>query len=193
MSTQRTTRGDTSVDSIRAKLWSCGFKVSSNTIKNFVDYIADQEDIMYDSDTSEMQSTTSTIEDIHPTTKTPHEPSHATTKSATETTDTTAGQLMEHRLTVIEQEIASLQHTLDAFIAEEEKEQDTTWHCSAVNIHPEDDTIAEETESLHQERKETPPKGRIKHARKSDPVSMYHKMQSLWCKNKFLAHNQPRN
>lgn len=184
MSAQRTTRGGTSVDrSIRAKLWSCGFKVSSNTIKNFVDYIADQEDIMYDSDTSEMQSTTSTIEDIH-----------STTKSATETSDATAGQLMEHRLNVIEQEIASLQHTLDAFIAEEEKEQDTTWHCSAVNILSEDDAIAEETESLHQERKETPPKGRIiKHARKSDPVSMYHKMQSLWCKNKFLAHNQPRN
>ena len=182
------------MDSIKTKLWSCGFKVSSNTIKNFVDYITDQEDTMYDSDTSEMQSTTSTIEDIHPVTKTPHVSSHATTESATEKNDGTVGQSMEHRLTVIEREIASLQHKLDAYIAEEEQEQNNTLHCHALSIQSEDDDdVIEETESLHQERKETPPKGRIKHARKSDPVSMYHKMQSLWCKNKFLAHNQSRN
>ena len=183
MSTQKT-RDGASMDSIRAKLWSCGFKVSSHTIKNFVDYIADQEETMYDSDTSDMQST-STTEDIHLPTKTP---SHTTTDH-----NGTSEQSMEHRLTILEQEIASLQHKVDAYIAQEEKEQDDGYGYRILDMHPHHETIADSSEPLHQGLQETPPKGRPKHARKSDPVSMYHKMQSLWCKNKFLAHHQSRN
>lgn len=166
------------VSELRSKLWSSGYKLSSNKVDDFLRYLVDRNMVDLDEDKSgeEESDNETTISCIAQQRCS----SHGTTKQHQH--QSTQYEDLEDLVAAMEQEVQLLETRVLQFAS-------PSW-METEKIRPDinEATISIATSSASQDVKSTamhssPPRRR-KTSQKSDPVEMFHKMQAIWAKQK---------
>jgi hypothetical protein len=148
-------------ESLRSRLWSTGYKISSKRMDQFLDYLIDKdmvtEPTYYEGEEEEEEN------NMHEGLQT-----------------TSNGDMLEHMVDILE-------HNMNILT------QSIIKHCNKIPSFPkppEDwmNNNSHMNQSLYEQQPQEPAhektRTRNNKKKKSDPVLMYHKMQSIWSKNR---------
>ena len=166
---------------LRAKLWDSGYKLSSKKIEAFLDYVADSAM----SDTAAIEEDVDDVDDVDPVKGSL--PKAAGGEDGTRGHPTTA----DARVDRLQQDIDALEYAIMKYVSK------NTWPSVVTrrrdgHPHPrhgdgnddqndgENDNGNERLDAHTPSRPSTATFQKKKPLKKSDPVAMFHRMQSIW-------------
>lgn len=139
---------------LRSKLWSTGYKLSSNKVEEFLQYLLDNNMVLDDASDDDEQSIISVKEPSDP------------------------GDSLEQLIATMEKEVQRLETKVLEFTGPSCE----LTGVMEDNLPLEPETLLQEKLSPVLSHETT--QRRQKPKKKSDPVQMYHRMQAIWARHK---------
>jgi len=188
----------TTTSDIRSKLWSTGYKLSSNRVDEFLHYLMDKNNNIILAQDSDSDSDSDEQVEIKIETE---EPQNRTRTTTIKECHTRREEDLEHLVATMEQEVQRLEATVREFCTEpswrddahllsepesilEEPSQEEQ-SISGTRRHDPDERKKQNQQQNQQQKQQQQKK---KKKKTSDPVHMFHRMQALWSKNNTNRH-----
>jgi hypothetical protein len=150
-----------STSSLRSKLWSSGYKLSSNKVDEFLQYLVDNNMILSE-ESEEEEEDSIPIKQCHQVNN------------------------LEHIVTIMEQEVQRLEAQVQEFTGSSWADNDIgLFEPECIDDERED--IIDNAPSPEAE-KVTVSRSHARRVHKSDPVQMFHQMQAIWSKHNTKRH-----
>ena len=157
-------------ESLRSKLWSTGYKISSKRMDQFLDYLVDKDMV----EEPYEENNNDDDDDIH-----------NEEINDEEFRTTSDGDMLEHMVNVLEHNMDILTHSIIKHCNKTPifPKPPHDWLNSTTN-QPQKAVANNLTTTIDAAQEQARTRNNKKPIQKSDPVLMYHKMQSIWSKNR---------
>lgn len=178
-----------SVSELRSKLWSNGYKLSSNKVAEFLRYLVHQDMVILEDNDTNDDATERTEDGIGIDGKRAFADSPPYTHKCGLPHNAGGQEDLEALVSALEQNIQHLETKIMEFTGPAWDESCAATHEMDMYHRSEDDT---ENDGTALKSDDLPPakdsrdviqQTRRKKPHKSDPVRMFHKMQTIWSKN----------